>query len=74
MGLGFVVDPSLGSVETPHGRVDYIQAFGLTQSEIDGLIAKRITCREIIDRLKAVNPLLITDLDRRDAASDRDTA
>lgn len=70
VGLGFVVDPTLGSVGTPHGRVDYIQAFGLTQSEIDGLIAKRITCREIIDRLKADNPLLITDLNRRDASRD----
>lgn len=66
VGLAFLYDPTLQAVETPHGHVDFIQAFGLTQSELESLLNKTQTCEAIIDQHRKVNPLLITDLSRKD--------
>ncbi len=65
VGLAFVDDRKLEPVDSPHGRVEFIQAFGLTQNEIDALKAKTHTCAEVVARHLANNPLLITDLARR---------
>ena len=66
VGLAFAMDPTLDTVATPHGRVDFIQAFGITESELTAIKSKTRNCRQILDGHRATNPLLITDLSRRD--------
>jgi hypothetical protein len=67
VGLIFVSDPALAPIESPHGRVEFLQMFGITQSELDGLKNKAHQCHEIAERHQRTNPLLITDLERKDA-------
>jgi hypothetical protein len=66
VGLAFAYDPTLQAVDTPHGHVDFIQAFGITQSEVDSLRNKTKNCEQIINQHRKSNPLLITDLARKD--------
>lgn len=65
VGLAFLKDPRLSPIDTHHGRVEFIQAFGITQIEIDAIKSKTHNVREIIEMNKAINPLLITDLKRK---------
>lgn len=65
IGLAFLSDPALPPIDTPHGRVEFIQAFGITQSELDPLLEKRGNAQELIEAHRTNNPLLITDLSRR---------
>ncbi len=66
VGLAFVYDTKLQALETPHGHVDFIQAFGITQSELNSLMNKTKKCEEIIELHRKSNPLLVTDLARKD--------
>jgi hypothetical protein len=66
VGLAFVHDPILAPVDSPHGRVEFIQAFGITQSELDTLKSTKQTAEAIIENHRKSNPLLITDLSRKD--------
>lgn len=66
VGLAFVRDPQLAPVESPHGRVEFIQAFGITSGELASIMAKSRSCREIFEEQQRSNPLLVTDLARRD--------
>ncbi|MGL6072918.1 MAG: suppressor of fused domain protein [Fimbriiglobus sp.] len=70
VGLAFVLDPTLEPIDTPHGRVEFIQAFGITAKELESLQSKTRTCKQIIAAHKRSNPLLITDLDRQDTDTD----
>ncbi|WP_113651308.1 suppressor of fused domain protein [Pedobacter namyangjuensis] len=65
--LAFVEDPELGKIETPHGEVTFLQMIGLTTSEYDQLKQnpKIAETEMLIDRLRAQNQLLITDLNRK---------
>lgn len=63
-GLIFVIDPELGTIDTPHGSVEFLQIVGVTDDEIEAIKNKTITAQEVILRLKKGNPLLITDLER----------
>lgn len=65
VGLAFVNDPALKPIDSPHGRVEFIQAFGITQSELDTLKDTKQTAEKIIERHRRSNPLLVTDLTRR---------
>lgn len=65
VGLAFLADPTLEPIDTPHGRVDFVQAFGIIQSELDALKAKSRTCDDIIAEHRKANPLLVTDLSRK---------
>lgn len=67
VGLAFAIDPVLQSIESPHGRIDFVQAFGITESELSDLKSKTRTCLQILDEHRSHNPLLITDLARRNA-------
>lgn len=64
VGLAFLEDPALPPIRSPHGVVRFIQAFGITQSEVDSLLAKTRRAREIIDFHRQTNPMLVTDLAR----------
>jgi Suppressor of fused protein (SUFU) len=64
VGLIFVADPELGTMDTPHGQVQFLQMVGLTTAELDELHANNKTCEEMVEALRANNPLWVTDLDR----------
>jgi len=67
VGLAFLSDPALEPVASPHGRVEFIQAFGITQSELDTLKEDRTrTAEALVAHHREANPLLVTDLMRRD--------
>lgn len=67
VAIAFVKDPELGTLETPNGRVDFLQMVGITQKEYDTLLANPMTTEteKLIEQLRQDNPLLITDLDRK---------
>ncbi|HEV7693861.1 MAG TPA: suppressor of fused domain protein [Hyphomonadaceae bacterium] len=66
VGLAFLPDPVVAPIDSPHGRVEFIQAFGLTRSELDVLKSGSRRCEEIIAQHREINPLLVTDLVRKD--------
>ncbi|WP_158964266.1 suppressor of fused domain protein [Myroides fluvii] len=67
VGIAFVQDPELGFIDTPHGRVDFLQMVGITQKELDQLWGnpKLSETEKLIINLRQNNPLLLTDLDRK---------
>lgn len=65
VGLAFTLDPELPPIESPHGTVEFIQAFGITSAELASLKAKSRSSQEIIDEQRRLNPMLVTDLGRR---------
>lgn len=64
--LAFVPDPELGEIETPHGVVKFLQMVGITQKEFDSVRAGTLDRFELVEKLRENNPLLITDLERKD--------
>ena len=66
VGLAFLNDPKLAAVDSPHGRVEFIQAFGITQKELDGFADTKATAETLIESHRKTNPLLVTDLSRKD--------
>jgi hypothetical protein len=66
-GFVFAQDPELGKINTPHGEVTFLQLVGITNAEVERIKQDPTvdTVRQLIDELKAVNPLLITDLNRK---------
>lgn len=65
VGLAFLSDPTLESIDSPHGRVDFVQAFGITQSELDSFANTKQTAEALIESHRKTNPLLVTDLSRK---------
>jgi hypothetical protein len=45
-----------------------VQAFGITAGELERIKSKATTCEQVITEHQRSNPLLITDLDRTEAA------
>lgn len=66
VGLVFVLDPALPPTTSPHGTVQFVQGFGITQKEVDALMSKSCRPLDIVERHRKSNPLLVTDLSRRD--------
>ena len=67
VGLAFELDPALAPIDTPHGRVEFVLAFGITAGELERIKSKDETCEQMIEGHRRVNPLLVTNLDRTDA-------
>ena len=67
VGVAFAPDPILGGIDTPNGRVEFLQMVGITQRELDWLHEDPTTGRveRLIDMMREDNPLLITDLKRQ---------
>lgn len=61
----FCTDPEMGEIETPHGHVKFLQIFGITTKEYNDLQEKKYTVKELLEKHKSSNPLLITDLSRK---------
>lgn len=66
-GFVTVLDPELGSIQTPHGELSFIQLVGVTNNELDMLMENPSTekVESLVNTLKQTNPLLITDLSRK---------
>ena len=71
--VAFVLDPELGRIDTPHGEVAFLQLVGLTTAEYDFLKQQpdQQKTKELLDKLRVNNPLLITELLRRQSAVPR---
>ncbi|NDV96279.1 suppressor of fused domain protein [Dysgonomonas sp. 521] len=68
VGIAFVLDPELGKIQTPHGEVAFLQMVGLTSKEMDRIKTSDSVYDEVknvLEEIKAINPLMITDLTRR---------
>jgi hypothetical protein len=64
-GILFILDPTLGEIKTPNGKVKFLQIVGLTSDEYEGIINKTIDRREFIKLQEVTNPLVITDVERK---------
>lgn len=67
VGIAFAPDPKLPEeLDTPNGKVQFLQMVGLTQAELDWLWQDPTTtrCQELLDKMRIDNPLLIMDLNR----------
>ncbi|WP_304451342.1 suppressor of fused domain protein [Nocardiopsis sp. YSL2] len=60
--LGFVQDPELGPIDTPHGRVSFLQVVGLAVDEYEA--AGQWSTTGVLDLLEPTAPLYVTDVDR----------
>jgi len=61
----FYTDPEMGEIDTPNGSVKFLQLYGITGKEYSDLKEKKYTAKELTDKHRAYNPLLITDLNRK---------
>lgn len=53
------LDPTLGEIATPNGRVAFLQLVGVTAAEKERMVAS--TTADVLAALMRTNPLLITD-------------
>ena len=60
--VAFVDDPELGPIDTPHGRLRFLQVVGLTTDEY--AVVERWNSERLLAALVPYLPLLVTDLDR----------
>ncbi|WP_157995646.1 suppressor of fused domain protein [Thermomonospora amylolytica] len=58
----FATDPRLGTIDTPHGRVQFLTVIGVTADELARM--KATGTAHVLAELAAASPLLITDADR----------
>ncbi|HEY1193781.1 suppressor of fused domain protein [Flavobacterium sp.] len=63
--LVFVADPEVPKKQTPHGEVLFLQIVGITSAEFDYIVENPEKVEELVNKLKENNPLLITDLNRK---------
>ena len=63
-GLLVVADPELPGVETLHGRLEFMQMVGITQTELDAIMADRSLSKALIEKMKRDDPFFVTDLAR----------
>jgi hypothetical protein len=57
--FALTVDPQLGTIDTPNGRLTFLQAVGVTPLEKERMLAE--TTAAVLDDLARANALLITD-------------
>ncbi|WP_196889435.1 suppressor of fused domain protein [Aureivirga sp. CE67] len=65
--IAFIEDPEMGSIDTPNGKVQFLQMVGITTEEYKQLKLnpKTTEVKLLLEKLKKENPLLITDLKRK---------
>ena len=66
-GVVLALDPELGKMDTPHGEVSFLQLVGITSAELAQLQLYPTTeaVAALIVQLRANDPLLVTDMQRR---------
>jgi len=52
-------------MDTPHGHLKIFQAFGITTKQYNDLLEERLTAEKLVEKHRRVNPLLITDLNKK---------
>jgi hypothetical protein len=57
--FAFSVDPELGTIDSPNGKVTFLQAVGVTAEEKARMLAS--STDDVLRDLAAPNPLLVTD-------------
>lgn len=63
VGILFITDPQLGTIETPHGKVTFLQLIGITEAQLERLKSSPEEAPLLIEELRISNPLFITDLE-----------
>ena len=63
-GLLIVSDPALEGTDTVHGRLEFMQMVGITQAELDAVMADKSQAQPLLARMQEENPMYITDLSR----------
>lgn len=61
--LAFTLDPLLGQIATPNGKVAFLAAVGVTAAEKERMLAS--TTADVLADLAVTSPLLLTDPGRR---------
>ena len=64
-GIAFPIDPELGSISTPNGRIDFLLVVGVTTDEIDRM--KALSTAAVLADLET-STSLVTDPLRAPAA------
>lgn len=59
-----VNDTEAKGIDTVHNRVDFIQLVGITQRELEMVMADRTKAELLIENMKKDNPYLVTDMKR----------
>lgn len=62
-------DPHLGTIDTPHGRLQFLQMVGITADEL--AFARQAGSDRLLEWLGQRDPLLLTDLERASVLSGR---
>jgi hypothetical protein len=57
--LAFAAGPELGPIQTPNGEVTFLAPVGITPDDLAEM--KATTTAAVLDRIRASNPLLVTD-------------
>lgn len=70
--VSFYHDPQLPPIDTPNGRVEFLQIVGLTMDELEAISSWNAAA--FLDLRKHDNPLLLTDLGRKSWLRDADFA
>jgi len=63
-GLVFILDNQLGEVKSEYGKFKFLQIFGLTEKELNGIADKTIDRRDLIKKEQIKNPFLTTDINK----------
>jgi suppressor of fused len=71
-GMAITSDPELPPIDTPHGRIQFLQVVGVSVDEL--LAMKAWNCIAVLDLLRPRLPLLVTDLDRPSFTDDKEIA
>jgi suppressor of fused len=66
--VGFVLDPELGEIATPSGRVEFLQVTGLTEDEYAA--GQEWNTLSLLGTLEPRMPLFVTDVGRRSLLDD----
>ncbi|MEM8998146.1 MAG: suppressor of fused domain protein [Acidobacteriota bacterium] len=69
-GIALCLDPELGRIATPHGRLEFLQLVGITRDELDTLRQARGSSDCLFRVLERVHPLLVMDFDRGSVLDD----
>ncbi|WP_152393476.1 suppressor of fused domain protein [Paenibacillus guangzhouensis] len=62
MALSFIEDPELSAIDTPNGRVEFLQMVGITVDELEAM--QTWNTLGVLNACKPYMPLYITDLSR----------
>ena len=60
-------DTELSSIDTVHGKVEFMQLIGITERELQVIKEDREQVSVLIERMKQNNPMLVTDLTRTES-------